>query len=449
MSNHLNKIGYQSRMFDYIKTAGIKTLLTGILCTGLLLSASENASAQSNSSKKRQQQQQTSSIEQSPRYASIVVNSETGAVIFEDNADKPRYPASLTKMMTVYLAFEAIKAGRIKLEDRVEVSSFAASQPALKLGLQAGESISIKKLIESIVVRSANDSAVTLAEAIGGSESRFASIMTKRARDLGMSKTTFRNASGLPDPEQITTASDLAKLGMALRRDFPEYYHLFKTDEFTWKGKSYLSHNRVTRNYPGADGLKTGFVRASGFNLATSVNRDGYKIVAVVMGGATAKARDIHMMSLLDKSLMKLATMDGKDSSKYLSASSGSIRKASPKYSEEEIASNIPENMGGDFPDSQSISANTSPAKIVNQAKIEANWGIQVGAFLNKKDALMAATHASNLAAESLDGSEIKITSEDNRIYRARIANISREQANNACKTITSSDENCFVLKMK
>lgn len=240
---------------------------------------------------------------QNPRYAALVVNADTGVILHQENADKYRYPASLTKMMTLYLAFEALEQGKIKMNQNLTVSSFAASAPRMNMGLKAKEKISVRDAILSVVVRSANDSAVVLAEKISGSESAFAKKMNVRAKELGMVHTVFRNASGLPNAEQKTTAYDMARLAIALRRDFPSYYPLFSKTSFTYKGKKYKGHNKVTSNYPGCDGLKTGFVNASGFNLVSSAKRGDTKVVAVVMGGETAASRDKRMITLLDKFL--------------------------------------------------------------------------------------------------------------------------------------------------
>ncbi len=243
-----------------------------------------------------------------PRYAALVVNAETGNVLHQENADKYRYPASLTKMMTLYLTFEAIKQGRLHMDDIITVSAFAASQPRMNMGFRKGQKISVREAILSLIVRSANDSAVALAEEVGGSESAFADKMTLRAKQLGMAHTIFRNASGLPNSEQKTTAYDLARLAIALRRDYPEYYPLFSRTSFTYQGRTYQGHNRLTSNYPGCDGLKTGFVNASGFNLVSSVVRGDTKLVAVVMGGETARSRDAQMVKLLDRFLGKSAS---------------------------------------------------------------------------------------------------------------------------------------------
>jgi len=246
-----------------------------------------------------------------PHLASFIVDAETGKILESENADALHYPASLTKMMTLYLTFDALKKGTLNLDQTVPISEHAAGQPQTNIALHPGERIPVKDAIMSIVVRSANDSAVTLGEALGGTESEFAEKMTKKAAQLGMKNTVFRNASGLPDPGQHTTARDMATLGLALRRDFPQYFPFFKTESFSYRGNTYITHNHVMMRYDGVDGIKTGYIRASGFNLVTSVNRDGHRLVAVVLGGSTWRSRDDKMIALLDKTFTQLASLPG------------------------------------------------------------------------------------------------------------------------------------------
>jgi len=242
---------------------------------------------------------------QSEKYAAIVVDANTGRVLFEKNSRDARYPASLTKMMTLYLLFEALDADRVSLDTQIPVSAYAAKRPPSKIGFKPGQTIDVRSAILALAVRSANDVAAAVGEYLGGSEERFAAMMTAKARALGMQSTTFRNASGLPDEGQRTTAHDMAILGMALRRHFPHHYHYFSNREFTFAGKVIRGHNNLLGKVVGADGLKTGYIRASGFNLVTSVGRGGRRIVAVVMGGETAKSRDAHMEELIELYLPK------------------------------------------------------------------------------------------------------------------------------------------------
>ncbi len=243
------------------------------------------------------------------KYAAIVIDVNSGKTMFSASADAPRYPASLTKMMTIYLLFEGLKAGKFSKHTPMPVSQHASSQAPSKLGLKPGQRITVENAILALVTKSANDAAATSGEFMGGSEARFAQIMTSKARRLGMSRTTFRNASGLPDPRQLTTARDMATLGMALRAHFPEYYAYFSTRSFTYGRSRMGNHNKLLGRVAGVDGIKTGYTRASGFNLVTSVKSGNRHLVAVVMGGASGRARDQHMASLVKKYTPKASSV--------------------------------------------------------------------------------------------------------------------------------------------
>lgn len=256
--------------------------------------------------KHRHHRSGASSYRPADHYSALVVDADSGHVLYEKNAESIRYPASLTKMMTLYLTFEALKRGDMDLSDKLTVSEKASEQPQTNISLERGDRLPVRTAIESVVVRSANDSATVLGEVLGRTEFNFALMMTKKARELGMKDTVFRNPSGLPDDKQHTTALDMAKLAIALRRDFPEYYHYFKLTSFEYNGVTYPGHNHVMERYPGVDGVKTGFIRASGYNLVTSAERDGHRLVAVIMGGSTIQSRDNQMISLLDRSFDEL-----------------------------------------------------------------------------------------------------------------------------------------------
>jgi D-alanyl-D-alanine carboxypeptidase len=234
-------------------------------------------------------------------FSAMTVDAHTGKVLFSQNPDQARYPASLTKVMTLYILFEELKAGRLTLHSPLKCSAHGASRPPSKLGLRPGEMVKVEDAIKALVTRSANDVAATIAENISGSEKAFALRMTNTSRALGMSRTTFRNASGLPDPQQITTARDMATLSLRIQRDFPQYYHYFRITGFTYKGKLIRTHNRLLGKFQGTDGIKTGYIRASGYNLTTSAARKGKRLVGVVMGGKTGSARNAYMMQMLNK----------------------------------------------------------------------------------------------------------------------------------------------------
>lgn len=239
------------------------------------------------------------------KYASIVMDAGTGEILSQSHADKSLHPASLTKVMTLLLAFDALQQGRIGLNDRIRMSSHAAGMPPSKLGLQAGESLRVKDAIGALVTKSANDVAAALAEHIAGTESGFARQMTRRARDIGMERTTFVNASGLHDPRQVSTARDMAVMARYVIRNYPEYYRYFSMSSFTYQGRTYRNHNRLMESYKGMDGMKTGYIAASGFNLVASAVRGDQRLIGVVFGGKTTASRNEHMASLLDRGFEK------------------------------------------------------------------------------------------------------------------------------------------------
>lgn len=238
--------------------------------------------------------------------AALIVDGETGRVLYARNSNVERHPASLTKMMTLYLLFDSLKRGQITMATPLTFSSHAATQQATNLHVSAGDTIQVETAIRAIVVRSANDVAVAIAEAIGGTEAHFAELMTAKARALGMQNTFYHNASGLPDPMQITTASDLAILARHLAYDYPQYFHYFATRGFDFRGERYNGHDNLLGRYEGADGIKTGYTGASGFNLVSSVVRDNAHVIGVVLGGRTAHRRDMEMMRLLDDTFAKV-----------------------------------------------------------------------------------------------------------------------------------------------
>jgi D-alanyl-D-alanine carboxypeptidase len=243
-----------------------------------------------------------------PPYASIVVDANSGRVLQETNADSLRHPASLTKIMTLYLLFERLEAGKIKLGSVMTASAHAAAQAPTKLGLKPGAPLKVEDAIRALVTKSANDAAVVIAETLAGDEDDFATLMTRKARALGMSRTVYRNASGLPDGEQVTTARDQAILGRAIQERFPRYYTYFSTPSFTYNGATIRNHNRLIGQVEGVDGIKTGYTNASGFNLVTSMRRNGKHIVAVVLGGRSAGARDARMRALVTEKIAEASS---------------------------------------------------------------------------------------------------------------------------------------------
>ncbi len=238
---------------------------------------------------------------QSVKYAAIVVDGSTGSVLYDAASTEPRHPASLTKMMTLFMLFEAMESGRISRDTQIPVSAYAASRPPTKIGFRPGQTIDVDSAIHALVTKSANDVAVAIGEYLAGSEDQFAAAMTAKARSIGMRNTVFRNCSGLPDDGQITTARDMAVLGLTLRKRFPAQYHYFGESSFVFNGRTIRGHNDLIGRVAGVDGIKTGYIRASGFNIVTSVNIDGRKLVVVVMGGDTARQRNDHVEDLINR----------------------------------------------------------------------------------------------------------------------------------------------------
>ncbi len=278
------------------------TITTAIIFT------TDSADARPSRHRHARQHHQEARESYNPAFSSIIVDGNSGATLSANNPDASRHPASLTKIMTLYLLFERLDAGKMKLDTEMEVSAHASEQAPTKLGLRPGQTIRVEDAIKGLVTRSANDAAVVIAEAIAGDEDDFAKVMTRKARALGMTRTVYRNASGLPDDNQVTTARDQSTLGRAIQDRFPRYYRYFSTVAFNYRGHSIRNHNRLLGNVEGVDGIKTGYTRASGFNLVTSMRRGNRHLIGVVMGGRSGGSRDATMRSLLAENLEKAAT---------------------------------------------------------------------------------------------------------------------------------------------
>ncbi len=385
------------------------------------------------------------------RYASIVIDYDTGRVLHESNADTRNHPASLVKMMTLYLAFEALERGDITLDQKLAVSRRAAGMPAAKLGLKRNETITVENAILALITKSANDAAVVVAEALGKKETKFALMMTRKAKALGMKRTQFRNASGLPNRRQLSTARDMATLARALIRDFPKYYQLFSTREFIYKGRRHRNHNRLLRKYAGVDGIKTGYIRASGFNLAASVNRNGRRLIAVVFGGKTPRSRDRHVAKLFDRGFAKLA-------------STGSDKIPAPPPRKPSFA------LAGDFATATEITPvmpaaglkRSAAPKVAPKAALveigsaetpipDPSWAIQVGAYYRYKPAKRAAVAAAERFPELLEDTRVMIThvkGRRGRIYRSRLVGLTEAKARTACQRLEKAKVDCLVIRV-
>jgi D-alanyl-D-alanine carboxypeptidase len=382
------------------------------------------------------------------RYAAIVVDYDTGRVLHETNADTRNYPASLAKMMTLYLVFEALERGDLSLDQKLTVSRRAAGMPAAKLGLKRGQTISVKNAILALVTKSANDAAVVVAEALAGKETKFALRMTKKARALGMKRTSFRNASGLPNRRQLSTARDMATLARALIRHFPKHYKLFSTKDFVYKGRRHRNHNRLLRKYAGADGIKTGYIRASGFNLAASVSRNGRRLIAVVFGGKTPRSRDRHIAKLLDRGFAELASA-GPDKIPAPPPRKPSFALAADFAPATEITPHVraivPKGPRPKQAEAVEIGSAEKPVP-------DPSWGIQVGAYYRYKPAKRAAVAAAERLPGLLDETRVMIThikGQRGRIYRSRLVGLTEAKARTACRRLEKAKVDCLVVRVR
>lgn len=420
-----------------------------------------------------------------PVFEWILLDAETGQVLSEQNADVLTYPASLTKMMTLYLTFEALNQGRIRLDQYFRVSEEAASKSPSKLGLTPGDSITVHDLVLGVVTRSANDAATVLAEGLAGSEANFARYMTWKARQLGMQNTWYQNASGLPNPDQRTTARDVARLALALYHQFPREYRYFATQEFDFRGQPIHSHNHLLEWYPGLDGIKTGFVNASGFNLAASAVRDGHRLIGVIMGGRSAHGRDVQMASLLDQGFAVVASRGARPQTSPAvmpaQPQQAPLIAAAPATSTAPAAAPTPAvaRTQAPAPSAQVATAEAAPAesegmrqrygflgKVVQHlspvARAEAapvaregqtangeSWSIQIGAFRSDSAAEQAAHRVAALGVVKGKPSQIVPPGRGDaaHLYRARLLHFTAKGAQTACDELHRRGIACSIVR--
>lgn len=354
-----------------------------------------------------------------PPYAELLLDAATGEVLHAHDPDVPTQPASLTKIMTLFLAFDALERGDLRLDQRLPVSRRAAGMAPSKLGLAAGSTLETEDAILALVTKSANDVAVVIAEALGGTEERFAEMMTAKARGLGMDATVFRNASGLPDPKQVTTARDMAKLAVAVIERHPRRYAYFSRSTFSYNGTEIRSHNRLMTRYYGMDGIKTGFVNASGFNLAASAVRDGRRLIAVVLGGATAAERDRRVAALLDRGFGGPAPM--------------LVASATP-----------PAAMPFTAPKPAGKPTVAAPTR---QPAAEGAYTIQVGTYLSAKAARLGLDITRGRLASGLpDEADGTVVQARGRKFLALFSGLSETAAKAACRRLKAKGQDCLVL---
>ena len=434
------------------------------------------------------------------RYAAIVVEASTGEVLYARRADSPRYPASITKIMTLYLVFEEMAAGRLNPNEMLTVSARASSMPPTKLGLRPGDTISLDDAIRAIALRSANDMAVAVAERIGGTESRFAALMTLRAQELGMSNTSFVNASGLPNSRQVSSARDIAILSRAVMRDFPQYYGYFSQRSFNFRGQSITNHNRLLDRMPEVDGLKTGFISASGYNLSASGVRNGHRVIAVVLGGSSGASRDNNVQMLLTTGFDILRRRDlGEtilatqslfeptygssptsgyatvaDSRAYALANPrpyspavtqayGAPAAARPDANDDE--DDVSFTSTNRVPDIQLVAPSETPLRPAqptatmglsndngrspaprNVSLLTSSWSVQVGAFRNRGDARQQLERVNERFERQLRGSTGVIAGFTDGMFRARFVGLDQDTAQSACSALQARNVACMVI---
>lgn len=419
------------------------------------------------------------------RYAAYVMDAKTGQVLFARNANARRYPASLTKMMTIYLMFEALESGRIKTSSQIPISAKAAAEPPTKLGLKAGSSISVDHAIKALVTRSANDISTAVGEFLGGSEQSFARMMTAKAKQLGMDSTQFRNAHGLPNTQQYTTARDMAILGVALREHFPRYYSYFDTRSFKFGKNTITTHNRLLGRVKGVDGIKTGYTRASGFNLVSSVQDNGRSVVAVVLGGQSGRSRDDHMAALIREHLPRASRSGGGNLIASRRATPGTqavaaagvalpnrnipmpsfrpagdvdiqvtayVQQTQPTAAAAAAALPARASPPTPFPVPTPLAEERFPVDTMNTASIgQAGWAVQIASSPSRNDALSALVRTGKEASRVVGDANAFIEEFDNKgtvFFRARFGFTSKNQAVNACNALKKQKIDCFTAAL-
>lgn len=373
------------------------------------------------------------------RYASIVVDADTLEIIHARQIDELRFPASLTKVMTLYLTFDALNAGTLHLKEPVRVSKTAALTPPSKLGLKTDQTITVENLIKALAVKSANDAAVVLAERLAGSEAAFAEQMTAKARSLGMMKTTFKTANGLPHPDQKTSARDMAKLASNILNNHRRYYHYFGVTHFSYGGKTYKNTNGLLHSLDGVDGFKTGYTRDSGYNLIISAQRDERRLIAVVLGGASGKSRNEHMQDLVERSF----TIMGVAPVKSLPTVSV-VREELPKMKAPQMAVSKAVRLRGRDNKTITVGSGNEGIKFAENTSDE-TWGIQIGAFL-RKDEAKAQISAVDGVTGIKNGIIKPLVRNGQTLYRARYEDLSLSKAQAACKALAKLSTGCLIV---
>ena len=374
----------------------------------------------------------TANAARRPPASSIVVNAKTGEVLSSQNADTPHHPASLTKLMTLYITFEALEKGIIKMDDLLPVSQNAANRSPSRLGVKPGDKLKVSTAIDALIIKSANDCATVLAEGLGYSEPKFAEKMTEVAKALGMKNTVFKNASGLPNRRQITTARDMATLAAAVYYHFPQYYDLFSRTQFSYDGKTYYTHNHLLKSFEGADGMKTGYIASAGYNIVTSAQRDGERVIAVTLGHNTLKERDRAAARLMEQAFGKLALNDADAATPVFAKLENNDFKLAELTKEETSAAS-----------ENAVSARQAPA--------DAIWAVQVGAFSNYAKARVYALKIRRQFPQFKDRSIAVEPAQtaSSIIYRSKLVGFDKKDAGEICKNLQKSNKSCIVVPIK
>lgn len=468
---------------------GISLLRAGLrmlLIVAIVFAAGIHAAEAGNKKKSHANRQANAGPVVQQKYSALVIDATSGKIIRQENADAIRHPASLTKMMTLYMTFAALERGQLTLNQRLFVSPQAASQSPSKLGLRPGDRLRVEDAILGLVTQSANDAAVVLAESQGGSEARFAQMMTSTAQKLGMTNTVFKNASGLPNKQQVTTARDMAKLALALLRHYPQYYQYFSTPAFEYAGEVHYNHNRLMARFEGMDGIKTGFINASGFNLVASAVRDGHRLVGVVFGGRTAALRDNQMEKLMTASFDAVREMDrapqmasketgvvvkeiaaaqtaagqvALPNATAVPATVASAAAAAPSVMQrpQTAQSNVVDNSIKQQPVGEGDADLQPEPAVVTREQVNAmlaaqpadSWGIQIGAYNDRASAQRALAITADQNAELLGKANTRVIAVDapsGTIYRARLIGLDSRSARQACARLQRQGRPCFTL---
>lgn len=364
-----------------------------------------------------------------PSPSAIVIDAKTGEVLSSKNPNTVHYPASLTKLMTLYITFEALEKGMLSMDDELLVSRTAANRSPSRLGVKPGEKITVRTAIDALIIKSANDCATVLAEGLGYTEAQFAEKMTEVAKALGMKNTVFKNASGLPNRKQVTTARDMATLAAAVYFHFPQYYDLFSQTKFSYNGRTYYTHNHILKNFEGADGMKTGFIAAAGFNIVTSAQRDRERVIAVAMGYNTQDERDRAVSQMMEQGFKKLALNNTREATtSYVKFDSSDFSIERLKEQEQEKAPQVAD-------------SNIDP---------DAVWSVQVGAFSNYAKARVYAQKIRR-QYKGLNSHNVKVEPAESNfsiVYRSKLVGLKENDAKQICNDLQKKNKSCIVAAM-